>query len=88
MLFYQRFLLPGALPVHADAATGERALLTKQKLQRELSQFTAINGWHYHCLHQFVFTDEIKGLCDRTQCNRLLTAIASPVPHQTTIPLP
>jgi hypothetical protein len=51
-------------------------VLTKQELQLGLSQFTEIDGWYHHCLQQFVFTDGVKWLCDRTQCNGLLTAIA------------
>ncbi|MGQ9870989.1 DUF6876 family protein [Leptodesmis sp.] len=51
-------------------------MLTKQELQLGLSQFTTIDGWYQHCLHQFVFTDGVKWLCDRTQCSGLLTAIA------------
>lgn len=51
-------------------------MLTKQELQLGISQFTAIDGWYQHCLHQFVFTDGVKWLCDRTQCSGLLTAIA------------
>jgi hypothetical protein len=51
-------------------------VLTKQELQLGLSQFTGIDGWYHHCLHQFVFTDGIKWLCDRTQSNGILMAIA------------
>lgn len=51
-------------------------MLTRQELQLGLSQFTAIDGWYHHCLHQFVFSDGVKWLCDRTQCGGLLTAIA------------
>lgn len=51
-------------------------MLTRQELQLGLSQFTTIDGWYHHCLHQFVFSDGVKWLCDRTQCDGLLTTIA------------
>lgn len=51
-------------------------MLTRQELQLGLSQFTTIDGWYHHCLQQFVFTDGVKWLCDRTQCSGVLTAIA------------
>jgi len=51
-------------------------LLTQEELRSGLRQFSQIDGWYHHWLHQFVFSDGVKWLCDHCECRWLLTDIA------------